>query len=142
MRSAKQELIDQFVKLVEWLNQQLHSRPPEAWVDLELTLPQVRILMLLRQEPHRVENIAAYLGRTVSSARSTVDRLVHKGLVERVRDPSDHRVVIWQLTFKGRKAIEQFWCIGRMRITEVANSLTTNELQDVIQGMEILSRTT
>ena len=55
-------------------------------------------------------------------------------------DPSDRRVVVCALTPQGQEAIDQFWRIGRIRITELAEQLDPVELEDVIHAMELLYR--
>ena len=139
-QSRKQQLTNRFVELAEQINQQMHCRPPEEWSDLELTISQVRTLALLQQEPQRMGSISAYLGGTLSSATSIVDRLVDRELVERSQDPDDRRVVICRLTPQGREAIEQFWRIARMSIVELAEQLDTDELETVVHAMELLHR--
>jgi DNA-binding MarR family transcriptional regulator len=136
----KQQLTNRFVELVEQINQQMHCRPPDEWSDLELTISQVRTLALLQQEPQRMGSISAFLGGTLSSATSIIDRLVDRGLVERSQDPDDRRAVICGLTPQGREAIEQFWRIGRMRIVELAEQLDAAELEAVVHAMELLHK--
>ena len=139
----KQELTERFIELVEQINQCMHSRPLEEWPDLELTIPQIKTLTLLRhQGPQRMGSIATYLGSTLSSSTSIIDRLVDKGLVERVPDPDDRRVVICQLTPRGQEATEQFWRIGRTRVVELAERLDIEELEIVVRAMELLYKAT
>jgi DNA-binding MarR family transcriptional regulator len=141
--TRKQELTERFIELVEQINQCMHSRPLEEWPDLELTIPQIKTLTLLRhQGPQRMGSIATYLGSTLSSSTSIIDRLVDKGLVERVPDPDDRRVVICQLTPRGQEATEQFWRIGRTRVVELAERLDIEELEIVVRAMELLYKAT
>jgi len=135
---SKEQLTEKFVELVEQINQQVHSRPLEEWSDLELTMPQMRILCLLRQKPQRMGNIAACLGRGQSSATSMMDRLVDKGLVERVPDPEDRRVVLCRLTPEGQSEVERFWQVGRQSIVEMVKPLSVAELEQVVQAIELL----
>lgn len=108
-RTSKQQLTDRFVDLVEQMNQRMHCRLPDEWSGLELTISQIRPLALLQQEPQRMGTISSYLGSTLSSATSIVDRLVKRGLVGRGQDPDDRRVVTCHLTELGQETIEQFW---------------------------------
>jgi DNA-binding MarR family transcriptional regulator len=141
--TRKQELTERFIELVEQINQCMHSRPLEEWPDLELTIPQIKTLTLLRhQGPQRMGSIATFLGSTLSSSTSIIDRLVDKGLVERVPDPDDRRVVICQPTPRGQESTEQFWRIGRMKLVELAERLDTEELEIVVRGMELLYKAT
>lgn len=140
MQATREQLTERFVDLVEQINQSMHCTPPEGWSDLELTISQIRALALLYQEPQRMGNIASFLGSILSSATSLIDRLVEKGLVERMPDPADRRVVVCSLTPLGQEAIEQFWRIGRIRITALAEQLDPSELKDVVHAMELLCR--
>jgi DNA-binding MarR family transcriptional regulator len=141
--TRKQELTERFVELVEQINQCTHSRPLEEWPDLELTIPQIKTLTLLRhQGPQRMGSIATFLGSTLSSSTSIIDRLVDKGLVERLPDPDDRRVVICQLTPRGQEATEQFWRIGRTGVVELAERLNIEELEIVVPAMELLYKAT
>ena len=67
-----------------------------------------------------------------------MDRLVEKGLVDRVADPSDRRVVICQLSESGEQAITRFWRIGRERLQIVADLLDEEQLETVVQGFELI----
>ncbi|MSQ06860.1 MAG: MarR family transcriptional regulator [Dehalococcoidia bacterium] len=141
MPLSKEQLTERFVELVEGINQQFHSRPPGEgveWPELELTMPQMRILCLLRQGPQRMGNIAGDLGSSLSSATSIVERLVEKGLVERVPVPEDRRVVLCRLTGKGTGEVERFWRIERQSIVEMVKPLTAAQLQTVVQALELL----
>ena len=134
-------LTDRFVELVEQINQQMHCRPVDDWEGLDLTIPQIKALALLQdQGPQRMGSVSAYLGSTFSASTSIIDRLVDKKLVERTLDPDDRRVVICQLTVEGHEAVEQFWRIGRLRIVELSECLSAEELETVVRGMELLRR--
>ena len=137
---TKEQLTERFAGLVEQLNQRMHCQPPEDWADLELTIPQIRALMALQPGPQRMGNISGYLGSTLSSTTSIIDRLVDKGLVQRAPDPTDRRVVSIGLTSRGTDAMEQFWRIGRMRIVALVEPLSTGELETIVTAMELLVR--
>ena len=96
--------------------------------------------MSLRQGPERMGNISGYLGSTLSSTTSIMDRLVDKGLVQRAPDPNDRRVVTIGLTPLGADSMEQFWRIGRMKIEALAEPLNAGELETVVTAMELLLR--
>ncbi len=137
---TKQQLTERFAGLVEQLNQRMHCEPPDDWAELELTIPQIKALMSLRSGPERMGNISGYLGSTLSSTTSIMDRLVDKGLVERAPDPNDRRVVTIGLTLLGADSMEQFWRIGRMKIEALAEPLNAGELETVVTAMELLVR--
>ena len=135
----KQELTDRFTESAEYLNRQLHTGRLDEWEGLDMTIPQIRTLVLLeRMGPLRMGNIAIYLGRALSATTTVMDRLVEKGLVDRVSDPSDRRVVICQLSESGEQAITRFWRIGRERLQIVVDLLDEEQLETVVQGFELI----
>ncbi len=138
MESSRTELVERFVELMGRMYGRRHSRPPSEWSDLELTMPQARTLFFLNDGPARMSDLSAHLGSGMPSATSMIDRLVKKGLVERIEDASDRRVVACRLTSEGKEAVEAFWRIRRMRREEMAGSLTLEELEVVVPALEVL----
>ena len=135
----RRELTDRFTESAEYLNRQLHTGRLDEWEGLDMTIPQIRTLVLLeRMGPLRMGNIAIYLDRALSATTTVMDRLVEKGLVDRVADPSDRRVVICQLSESGEQAITRFWRIGRERLQIVVDLLDEEQLETVVQGFELI----
>ncbi len=139
MALYKKELTDRFGHLVERLYFQIRSHPMEAWSEIELTVPQLRTLFLLSAGPKRMGEIATYLGTALSSATTVVNAVVNKGLVERSQDLNDRRVVLCRLTPPGQEEVERLWHIRRIRVEAIANLLTPQELETVVEAMEILA---
>ena len=135
----RQELTERFVSVAEFLNRQFHLRRLDEWESLDMTIPQIKTLILLeRMGPMRMGSISTYLERALSATTTVVDRLVEKNLVDRSSDPEDRRVVLCELTDTGREAISRFWRIGSDRIQLVADSLDTQQLETVVQGLELI----
>ncbi len=137
---SREQLTEQFVELVEQINQSMHCTPSEGWVELDLTISQIRVLALLYQGQERMGNIASYLGCIMSSATSIIDRLVDKQLVARLPGSADRRVVVCELTPLGRETMEQFWSIGRRKIVELADQLDASELKEVVHAVGLINR--
>ena len=132
-------MTDRFRELAEYLNRQLHTGRLDEWEGLDMTIPQIKTLVLLeRVGPLRMGNIAIYLGRALSATTTVMDRLVEKGLVDRVSDPNDRRVVICKLTEAGEQAIKRFWQIGRERLDLLADLLDEEQLETVVTGLELI----
>lgn len=139
MDDFRNSLVERLIENMEGMQVRMRSRPPAAWSDMELTMPQAKTLFFLGHGTRRMGDISAYLGRGMPSATSMIDRLLAKGLVERVEDASDRRVVACQLTTAGTEAVERFWRLGRLRLQSLADVLTLEELEVVVPAMEILS---
>ncbi|MGO8686722.1 MAG: MarR family winged helix-turn-helix transcriptional regulator [Candidatus Dormibacteria bacterium] len=74
--------------------------------DLGLTLSQLRVLHLLRDQPASCGHLAEHLGITASTATALIDRLVRRGLIERRPRPGDRRVTDLALSDAARSLIE------------------------------------
>ena len=135
----RHEMKGRFRELAEYLNRQLHTGRLDEWEDLEMTIPQIKTLALLGEAgPLRMSNIADYLGRALSATTTVMDRLVEKGLVDRVSDPRDRRVVICRLTASGEQAIDGFWRIGQERLDRLADRLDDEQLETVVKAFETI----
>src|SRR3989337_3333167 len=76
----------------------------EAWVELGLTLTQLRVLFVLRAEDGASASVLAErLNVTPSTLTRIVDRLVGQGLVRRETDDNDPRLVRHYLAAKGAR---------------------------------------
>ena len=138
----RQELTDRFINVVEYLNRRMHSGRLDEWHGQDITIPQIKALVLLEQmEPLRMGVIADRLGITLSAMTSIVDRLVEKNLVERDSDPHDRRVVLCKLTDQGREEMKGFWRVGREKILKTLGILEDAQLESVVQALELLQRT-
>jgi DNA-binding MarR family transcriptional regulator len=141
LEDPKRELTAQFVASMEFLNLQLHTGRLGGWEGLEITIPQFKTLVLLeRMGPLRMSSIASYFDRALSAITAVMDRLVKKGLVARHSDPSDRRLVICELTDRGRRSIEEFWRIGPQRIERVVGMMDLEELKVAVEGLELVCR--
>jgi DNA-binding MarR family transcriptional regulator len=136
--ARKRELIERLGRLGGRMSALMRGTG-EDWAESELTMPQLRALSLLNEAPQRMSDVAAHLGSSLSSATSLIERLEGKGLVERVHDPVDRRVVMCHLTASGRAEVERFWQIKRSRLEAVADVLTPEELATVVDALEVLS---
>ena len=138
MESARNELAGQLVEYLERTYADMRSEASEQWTEAELTLPQLRTLMMLSQRPKRMGAIAQHLNSSLSSATSMIDRLVDKGLVERVSSAEDRRVVTCRLTASGQEEIGRFWSIGRVGMSRIADYLSVEELRTVVGAIKLL----
>lgn len=79
-----------------------------ARLDGEVTLPQLRVLVMVASRPGmNLGAVAAGLGVHPSNATRAVDRLVVAGLLVRSDDPTDRRNLLLELTGAGRALVER-----------------------------------
>ena len=86
----------------------MHKECDRALAVRGITVPQASVIGLLgvAGRPLPVTRLARMLTQESQSATSLVDRMCAGGLVERVKDPEDRRVVLVQLTPKGEEMYE------------------------------------
>jgi DNA-binding MarR family transcriptional regulator len=139
MDGKRQALIDRLVAVADRMATQTRKSAMKDWSEVELTMPQLRALGFLAPAPRRMGDLAAFLGSSVSSTTSLVERLEGKGLAERTHDPIDRRVVMCRLTQPGRELMDRFWRMQRLHLEAVAGILTAAELTQVVGAMELLA---
>jgi len=110
-------LVHDIVELLRDLLHALLAASAPAWLDLQLTLPQLRALFLIaHNQASSVGQISKYLAIGEPTASHLIDKLVQAGLVDRREDPADRRRAIVRLSPGGKELIERLlgWedCLG------------------------------
>ncbi|MCG8348580.1 MAG: MarR family winged helix-turn-helix transcriptional regulator [Chloroflexales bacterium] len=134
-RAERIAAIDQIIRQLTWQTQKqsLHtlSRP-----DIGLTLPQMVTMFAIRQVGRcRMSDLADITLQSAGTLTGIVDRLIEDGLVGRVRDVDDRRVVQVELTPFGIKRLEQ---VEEARCVDMANVLSGLNLVQLGQIEESL----
>lgn len=139
MNPQKDVLAARLHEVSNRLSRQMRAPSLEEWSLAELTIPQLRTLVLLNDGPQRMGEIAAYLGTSLSATTAMIERLETKQLVERAHDPSDRRVVTCRLTVTGRVEAERLWKIHELRLAAVVETLDLAELKQVVDAMQLMA---
>lgn len=122
---------------LEQLEQALRPIIPQEWLSVDLTMPQLKVILTLSKEgPARMSDLAASLGVTLATATGIVDRLVEKGYVIRESFPEDRRVVICRLSEEGGELMNRLWQSGRTQVERILEVMTPEQLRIVAQGTE------
>ena len=134
-------LIDEIIRIGEKESMDIRPVMPDAWFRLELTMSQLKVLLWLHSHGlSRVSEVAAALGTTQAVASGVLDRLVHHGLVERMGDPADRRVVLCGLSEDGRSLAHRLWQSGIEQGRALLEAMTLEELQQVRDTVEMVFR--
>jgi DNA-binding MarR family transcriptional regulator len=111
---------------------------PHDWLTTDLTMPQLKVMVILwREGPARMSELASGLAVTLATATGVVDRLVDKGYVAREGLPGDRRVVICRLSPEGEEFMKALWLSGRVQIGRILEVMTPEQLKIVAQGTEV-----
>jgi len=116
----------------------MHKECDRALSTRQLTVPQASVIGLLgtARRPLPVTRLARLLMQESQSATSLVDRMCAGGLVERVNDPHDRRVVLVQLTREGEQMFDILQSTAPAFTDEMFSVLSAEEratLQDLLQ---------
>jgi MarR family transcriptional regulator, organic hydroperoxide resistance regulator len=111
-----------------------------VWMELDLTLPQLRTLLILAEEgPLVIGQVAQRMGVGLSTGGHLVDRLVQAGLAERTEDAVDRRRTLARLTPKGEDLYAQL--LSRAQQMQVLiQKLNMDDLTALLQGLRAINR--
>jgi DNA-binding MarR family transcriptional regulator len=135
------DLIDEAVERIEGLMSYRRRAFCDQPLTREVSLPQVHVLMRLQEGgPTMISELAHALGTSIPSASSIVDRMEEHGLVVRVRNDIDRRVVHVAISDRGRAVVEEFGGPKRVQLQRLLGTMSDRELRDVIRGVEAMCR--
>ena len=133
---AKENLIEDVLTLSDNLFRKLLPAFPEELLKLDLTMAQLKIMLLLFfQGQLRMSQLASELDVTLPSTTSLIDRLVEKGYVLRESLAEDRRVVLCQLSDSGHKTISGIWHTARGRTHQLLSTLDMGKLQMIREAL-------
>ena len=139
MQHNSEGLVKKILELAEAIYNRLSPRIPTEWLSSDLTVAQLRVLLVLQAAgPSRMSDIAATLEVALPTATGIVDKLVKKDLVVREADPQDRRLVIASLSAGGREIINGLWISGQLQMERLLDGLTPEQLGKAAEVAEML----
>jgi DNA-binding MarR family transcriptional regulator len=136
----REDVIDGIIKSHRRVNHFIREGNIESWISLNLTVPQMKCLCYIsRHGKINLSGLAAGIHVTPANVTGIVDRLVEQGLVTRVPDTADRRVLWLDVTEKGAAnlAVLREGKAGKMR--ELLECLSDSELSIVSEAFDILA---
>jgi DNA-binding MarR family transcriptional regulator len=108
----------------------------------EVTASQLEALMLLHQAGCAVSmhQLAENQSITPSSATQLVDRLVRMGLVERLREDEDRRLVRVQLSEAARQRFEEMMRLHLRSLAAITEQLSDDDLRTLVDLLARLAQ--
>jgi DNA-binding MarR family transcriptional regulator len=132
------KLIYEIIKLDRRIHRIIRRHSADAWMDLNLTAPQVKALFFISNEGDtHPSRLAAAMGVTPPNVTGIVDRLVEQGLLIRQDSPDDRRALVLRVTDRGEAIISGL----RGRRTDVLRGIFGRlEADDLAQLAAIYAR--
>jgi long-chain acyl-CoA synthetase len=108
-----------------------------ALADVDLSLPQYRLLVYLTLGESKPSDLAPRLGITRPSVTALVDGMVARGLVDRQPDTDDRRRVHHRVTPAGRDALAAADRGVDERLRELASHLSPDDAARAFEGLAL-----
>jgi MarR family 2-MHQ and catechol resistance regulon transcriptional repressor len=105
-----------------------------------LSMTHFHILAILEAEgPTPMSRLADQLGVAFSNLTGIVSRMEERGIVERVHDAEDRRVVLAQLSPVGREVVHKVEATRLEHMRQLVGALTADEQQTVLGALKTLT---
>lgn len=129
------------VQLVQTLRSVQACRGQLPWRYLELTMAQLKVVMLLcRMERAKNRDIADGLGIAPSAVTPLIDRMVKDKLVRRADDALDRRIVWIHPTRKARAIYDELLDINAALLADVIRAVPASERKTVNHSVRLLAQ--
>lgn len=139
MFQTREELEREVIAQYRAMMHSFKASSAEAWMEIDITFPQLRTLLILADEgPLVIGQIAQRLGVGLSTGGHLVDRLVQAGLAERTEDSEDRRRTLARLTPKGDELYARL--LNRVQhLQTLIQKLDEDDLTALLQGLRALN---
>lgn len=112
----------------------------DFWARLDLTMPQLKVLLLLGQQGNAtVSWLAGRMHVSPPNVTGILDRLENHTLVRRTSDRQDRRVVRIVLTDEGRDLLSEMEQAGTSPLVEAVRGLNQREQTALREGLRALT---
>jgi MarR family transcriptional regulator, organic hydroperoxide resistance regulator len=137
----KTELIKEIIGLHRRVNRILRDYDVDVWMDLSLTVPQLKCLFFIsNQGKTNFRKLAERLKVSPSNITGIIDRLVEQGLVTRAENPEDRRILLLQTTPKGETMIAELREKRSSYLAQILTDLKMEELKNIDHGLTVLAQ--
>ena len=141
MDTKEEQFNLQLKKLNDFIAELLSDSPILVETEDNLTMSQLRVLLLLRlNNKMKMTSIASCLKIHVSTATGLVDRMIAKKLIQREMNEDDRRVILCSLSENGQKITDNIWKIVWENARSLVEYITLEELNLVGNSIDILQR--
>jgi DNA-binding MarR family transcriptional regulator len=117
------------------------STQMQEWAQLELTIGQLKVMMILAGHPGMtISQLAESLSIGKPSTSILVDRLVQQGLLQRTEDEADRRRTLVTLTAAGNDLTTRLHQGNIERMVQWYSALAPDDLAALRRGLEALAK--
>lgn len=137
--SLNTKAIEEIIEFQRETNRLFGNFAAEPWIELSLTIAQLKSLFFIADKGKtNFKKLADALGVTPPNVTGIVDRLVDHGLVSRTENPEDRRIMLLQITTKGRNLLHTLQQNRASHMSSILEQLDQNDLAALHRGLEAL----
>jgi DNA-binding MarR family transcriptional regulator len=119
------------------------ARAKHAWAarcqERGLSLTHFQVLSILdRSGPMPMSHLAEHLGVSLPNATGIISRMEERGVVERLHDATDRRVVVVQPTQVGLEFSRELGDVRRTQLTALIGALTLEQQENLLRAVRDL----
>jgi len=135
----KEYLVKEILKLHTKLTMTFLTYQPEPWLKLNLTIDQLKIMIILRKKQQvSFKELAEMLNINQSNITGIADRLEKQNLVQRIQNPNDRRMQFMVLTENGIETLKNLRDSILYVEKGILETMTLEGLSALSQGMNAL----
>jgi DNA-binding MarR family transcriptional regulator len=130
---------DRILDLAEEFFRLARHRVPMEWLQTDLTMTQLKVLLTLYIDgPQTCGALASILRLSLPTMTGILARLDRRGYLQRRRDIEDGRRVICGLSTGGRGLVDRLWASGREELADLLADVPPEDLRSVERALEVL----
>lgn len=136
METEKEKIIQELNELGQALSRTIDQIARGVWIDLNLTIGQLKSLIFIDFEGSTcVKDLARALKMAPPNATKLVDSLVKEGLVSREENPDDRRLLLLKTTSKGKTLIANLRESAIKQMSDLLTQFSLDELRSLAKGL-------
>jgi len=136
-----EELTKNLEETIRQVNTIIYRRGRSILAGMDVSMPQFNALLVLQEfGPLTMGELCRHLFTACSTATDLADRMERAGLVTRVRDDKDRRVVRMNLLPKGEEVVNAVIVERRRFLQEVLTRYARGEGEKLLEDLQLLSQ--
>jgi DNA-binding MarR family transcriptional regulator len=136
---AERDAVDEVLDLMSRAMYSALLGSAEVWAKLDITMPQLKVLMLLGLYGSApVSSLASRMNVSPPNVTGILDRLEANKWVQRTNDTQDRRVVRVVLTPQGQQLLHELQAAGNERVRATLSEMQPSDRTALRQGLTAL----
>jgi len=138
---VKQDLIIRVIEAQRRANRLIRERTLDPWVNLNLTVPQLKSLFYISRHGRvNLSSLASGIHVTPANVTGIADRLVEQGLLTRLPDADDRRILWLRLTDKGEMLLANLREVRASEMHKILERLSPENLSMLARAFDTLAQ--